>query len=77
MRILGSIVLILLLEVFDARHHFSGRRTVAPQLVCDDHPRDIAQGFQQLAKEFLGRFLISVALEEDVQYVAILVYCPP
>ena len=29
------------------------------------------------ATEFLGRFLISVALDEDVQYVAILVYCPP
>ena len=58
MRILIPIVQILLLEVFDAPHHFSCRRTVAPQLVCDDHPRDIAQGFSSL-REVLGRFLIT------------------
>jgi hypothetical protein len=41
MRILGPIVLILALVVFDARHDFSSRSTVAFQLVSNDHPRDI------------------------------------
>ena len=33
MRILSSVVLILLLEVFDTRHHFGSRRAIALQLV--------------------------------------------
>src|SRR6266478_4435664 len=35
--------------MFDTRHDFSSRRIVAPQLVCDDHARDVAQCFQKLA----------------------------
>jgi hypothetical protein len=45
MRILGSIVLIFLLEVFDTRQQFGLRRTITPQLVRNEGTRDIAQGF--------------------------------
>jgi hypothetical protein len=38
-----SVVLILLLEMFDTQHHFSFRGALAPQLVCDDHTWDIPQ----------------------------------
>src|SRR4030095_3913387 len=77
MRILCSVVLIFLLEVFDARHCCSFCRVVALQLVRDDHTRDISQPLQKFAKELLCRFLISSALDQNIQYVAILVYCPP
>ena len=60
----------------DTRQHFGLRRTITPQLVCNESTRDIAQGFQQPAEEFLGRFLISVALDQDVQYVASLDLLP-
>ncbi len=40
MRILGSVVLILLLEVLDTREHFGLRRTVTSQPVCDDYTRE-------------------------------------
>jgi hypothetical protein len=43
MRILGSVVLILLLEVLDTREHFGLRRTVTSQPVCDDYTRDISE----------------------------------
>ena len=46
MRILGPFVLILLLEVIDTRYHFSSRRAIALQLVCDEQTRDIPQSLQ-------------------------------
>ncbi len=77
MRILGPIVLSLVLAVLNTRHDFSSRSTVAPQLVCDDHSRDIPQSFQELAEEFLSRLLISAALDQDIQHIAILIHCTP
>ena len=53
------------------------RRTIAPELICDDNSGHVLQLLQELAKEFLGCFFISAALPENIQYLAILVYCPP
>ena len=41
MRILGTIILIFLLTVLDTRQHFGLSGTVALQLICDVHTRDI------------------------------------
>jgi len=76
MGILNLIVLIFVLYVFDARHHFGLRCTITLQLVCNDHTRGTLQFLQQLAKNFLAAF-ISVALDQDVQYVAILIHRAP
>jgi len=43
MRILGAIVLPLVLAMIDTRQRLSLRRAIAPQLVRDEHTRDIAQ----------------------------------
>jgi hypothetical protein len=74
---LRSVVLILVLAVFDTRYDLNFRRAVAPQLVCDDHARDIPQSFLKLAKELLGRLLISPTLDKNIQHVTILIYCAP
>ena len=63
--------------MFDTRHDFSSRRIVASQLVRDDHARDVAQSFQKLAKEFLSCRLVSLGLDQNIQYVAIMIHCTP
>jgi hypothetical protein len=50
---------------------------VAPQLVRDDHPQDVAQTAQQFVEEALGGFGITPALHEDVEHLAVLVYRTP
>ena len=62
MKILSAVILILLLDMFDTRHHFSFRRTVALQLVRNDDPRHVLQTLQQLAKKLLGRLLVAAAV---------------
>ena len=41
MRILRSVALILMLEMFDLRQHFNSGGIVAPQFIYDDRARDI------------------------------------
>jgi hypothetical protein len=43
MRILSAIVEPLVLEVFDTGYHFSFRRALALELVCNEHTRDVPQ----------------------------------
>ena len=77
MRVLSAIVLPFVLAVLDTRQHFGERRTIAPQLIGNDQTWEILQALQQLAKEPLGSFLISVALDQDVQHLAILIHRTP
>jgi hypothetical protein len=63
--------------MFDTGHDFSSRSTIAPQLVCDDHARDIPQPFQKLAKELLCGLLVPALLNQNIQYVSILIYRTP
>ncbi len=66
-----------MLAVLDAGHDLSLRRTVALELIRDDHSWDILQALQQLAEETLGRFLISLTLHQNIKDVAILVHGSP
>ncbi len=50
---------------------------VAPQLVRDEHAWNILRALEQLAEHFLGSSLVSSALHQDIQYVAVLIDCPP
>ena len=63
--------------MLDTRYHFHSRGTIALKFVCDDNAGNVTQSLQELAKELLGRFLVSAALHEDIQDVAILVHCSP
>jgi hypothetical protein len=68
MRVLRSVVLIFLLDVFDARHDFSSRSTVAPQLVGDDHARDIPTNPLTACERLGSRFALArAALRKEVR----------
>ena len=63
--------------VFDPRHDLLFGRLVAAQLIRDDHPRHVSQPLQQLTKEFLSCLLISAALDQNVEHLALLVHGSP
>ena len=50
------------LPMFHTRHHLALGGGVARELIGNEHVGHIAQAFEQLFEEFLGRFLISVAV---------------
>ena len=50
---------------------------VASQFVGDQLPRRTALPLQQLAEESFGGFLITARLDEDIDYITILVYRAP
>jgi len=66
-----------MLPMLHSGHDFSFRRTVAPQLVGDDHARHVPQTLQQLAKETLGGFLIPATLNQNVKDIAFLIHRSP
>jgi hypothetical protein len=65
------------LLVFNAGKDSVPRCIVASQFVSNDHTRHIPHAFQKLAKELLGGFLISFALDQDVQNISILINRAP
>ena len=73
MRHLSTIVQIAALSVLDAWQHLALGGSVALQLVCDDHPRNVLQSFQQLAEKPLGRGGVAPALDQDVEDATVLV----
>lgn len=72
-RILGTVVEIPVLAVFHTGQDFAQRRPRAFQLIRDNHPRHAGQTLEQLAEKPLRRLLISPALYEDIEDVAVLV----
>ena len=73
----GAVVPVLVRAVNHRRHHGAERRRVAAQLVRDQPPRFPALAFQQLTEEPLRRAAIASRLDEDVDYVPVLVDGPP
>jgi hypothetical protein len=57
--------------------HFSFCCAVAPQHFCDDYTRNIPQSFQQLAEELLSCLLASPSLDQNIQFVTILIHRSP
>ena len=77
MRVLCAIVEALVPAMFDAGHHLLLRCLVTAKLVRDEHTRHILAAFEEFTEELLRRSLVSPALDEDIEHVAILVNCPP
>ncbi len=67
--------------VFYTRHQLLLGCFVAPELIRDHHTWDVLTALRpegtRLAEKLLGSNLVSSALDEDIQYVAILIDCPP
>jgi hypothetical protein len=75
--VFGAIVQVPVLAMFHTREALSLRRLVAFELVRDEDPRHIRQPLQQLAEKFLCRLLMTTALDENIQDVAILIDSSP
>ena len=73
MRILGSVIRTLVLDVLNARHQLFHCDTVTAEPVSDDSTRQRALHSQNLSKEPLCGSRITVALHENVDSFSLLV----
>jgi hypothetical protein len=56
---------------------FALGRSIALQLICDHHSRDIPQVLEQLAEEFRGCGLVATPLHQNIQPIPVLIHRPP
>jgi len=75
--VLRTIMQMLLFPMFHTREEFSLGSSLALEFVGHDHTQEVGQALEQRADELLGRWLIPAALHQDIQYVPLLLYCPP
>src|SRR5262245_57117582 len=73
MRILGSVVQIPVLSMFHTGQNLAQGRPVAFQFVRDDHSWYIGESLQEFAEESLRRFLVSLALHQEIEDMPVLV----
>ncbi len=64
MQILCSVVESLVLPMLHPRQDFAFRCTIAPELISNNHSRDVLQSFEQLTKEAFRRFFVPSALNQ-------------
>jgi hypothetical protein len=77
MRVLTPVVEIATLAMFHPWQYLTLRRTVALQLVRNDHTRHRHQTLEQLTKELLRGFLVMPTLHQDIQDVVVLIHGSP
>ncbi|HEY9846157.1 MAG TPA: hypothetical protein V6D03_08165 [Candidatus Caenarcaniphilales bacterium] len=65
-RVLGPVVQFLVLPVFYPFEYLFLRRSLAVELVGDDHPWRNALSLEQLAQKLLSSSFISAALHQDI-----------
>jgi len=75
--VLGTVIEIAVLAVCHSWEQFPFGGPVALQFSGDEHPRHVRQAFEQLAKELLRGLLVSPALHQDVEPMALLINGPP
>jgi hypothetical protein len=75
--VLGAVVEIPVLAMFDPRQDLALGGSVTLQFVGDDYAGDVDQAFQEFAEELLRSFLIPTTLDQDIQHVPLLIYRPP
>jgi hypothetical protein len=66
MGVFRTVVEIAVLAVLHPRQYFPLRRTIAFELVRDEHPRNILAALEQLAEEFLRCMLVPPTLDQDI-----------
>jgi len=72
MRILCPIVQSFVLPMFDRQTHLLTSRVIARKLISDHDTWRIAQALQKLLKETCGGFRVALALDKNVEDIAIL-----
>ena len=73
MRVLCSIVQAFVLTVLHSWQNLSFCSPITPELIGNDHARNVSQSFEQLAKEAFGSFFVAPALHQDVEDITILI----
>jgi hypothetical protein len=71
MRILRAVIEIAMLPMFHPRQNLSLRGTVVLQGIGDDQAWDRLAPFEELAEELLRGRLISPALDQNIQPLAV------
>ena len=73
MGVFGPVIEALVLPMLDPRHDLSLGRSVALQLVGDEHTWGSALLLQELTEQALGGLLVAPALDENIENEAVLV----
>ena len=76
-RVLRPVIEVAVLVMFYPWEQLSLSCPVALQFVGDDDPRYVGQSLEQLAEELLRGALIPPTLDQDIEDVPVLIYCPP
>ena len=76
-RILRAIIEIPVLTMFHPWQDLALGGSVALELLGNDHARDVGQSLEELAEKPLCRLLISATLNQNIQYIPVLIDCPP
>src|SRR6266511_2995886 len=77
MRVFRPIVETFVLTMLDTGQHLLFRCARAPQLIRDQHTRDILTALEQLPDERLGGRLVPPTLHQNIQHVPVLINGPP
>jgi hypothetical protein len=77
MRVFAVVIEIAALAVLHARENLSLRSAVAFEFIGDDHPWDVEQAFEQLAKELLCGLRVPSTLYQDIKDIVVLIHCAP
>jgi hypothetical protein len=73
MRVLSTVVQVPVLAVFHTGQNLTNSRSIAAELIGDDHAGPVGQPLQQLPKKCLCSSFISATLHEDVEDIPVLV----
>jgi hypothetical protein len=71
------VVLVLAGSMGHQWKHFSVGYRITSQFVSNDCERRLPLVFQHLAKEALGSSLVSMACDQNIEHVTVLVHCSP
>jgi hypothetical protein len=77
MRVLGPVVEVAVLPMVHTGQDLTLGGAVALELIRDDDTRDVLAPLQQLPEESLRGFLVSPALHENIEDMAVLIHGPP
>src|SRR4051812_31202045 len=76
-RHLTAVVEIPALPMFNARQDLAFGGSIRSEFIRHEYLGYIAQALQQLAKEALGCLLVTAALDQHIEHVAVLIDSPP
>lgn len=77
MREFGPVVEALVLAMLDTRHDLLLRRSIALQLVGDQHPWCVTQALEELAQKTLCCLPVTPTLDQDIEHLTVLIDCTP